>query len=377
MSEHTYTLDSSRPDLRVTRDDGRTAKVSRREGMICLEVKDHDLYRDIPEDVRTLGDELGEDRVQGLYDRAQSDFWRWVNDPLAGEHGFGQIYSEGRSSGWLAVDGTEDWENEAILNPEDDDERANRQRLFDFFFAALDAMEDHRQQWYESIKEAHTAYLRTPGDFTVGCFPIYTDGSSGDAISEATTETLAECLALVEPEAQRWLDSYREAEDPDAKLTHLELTVNWSERPPRDYDGLFAWLKDEYEPKALSLLRKVRDLCIAAGLQADEPTDASADDWRWEMGVWTSDKMREEGKGISVAITLEEEREHDGGEGWGMGWALSAIGWEGQIIAELRPYNYTPEVWVDARESDEVLSRWSLIEDSNIAQIPQLIKEAK
>lgn len=58
----------------------------------AVNVKDHSRY-----DLNRGS--LSDDDVQAIYDRAAEDFWLLVQD-VGTEHGFTEVYSEGRMAGW-------------------------------------------------------------------------------------------------------------------------------------------------------------------------------------------------------------------------------------------------------------------------------------
>lgn len=132
-----------------------------------------------------------------------------------------------------------------------------------------------------------------------------------------------------------------------------------------DYTAHMEALKVRYEPKALALLNQIRGICRAAGLSASEPILGITDpEYRWEMAI----------EHVACVLTLNEEREHEGNDGWGVNWSLELIGDEGIIIGGVTPSNYTEDVWVFGRDIDAVDARFKVIEETNIEKIPNLIK---
>lgn len=141
------------------------------------------------------------------------------------------------------------------------------------------------------------------------------------------------------------------------------------------YDAVMESVAKEYGPKALDLLKSIATVCNERGLAADEPYDLSDDDYRWSMRVWRTPERSRDEDCIDISVEIAEEREFDGGDGYGLNFGLDVVEWGGRILGGLAPFNYTPLVWVDARYPDEVAERWSLIESANHATIPDLILE--
>jgi hypothetical protein len=137
-------------------------------------------------------------------------------------------------------------------------------------------------------------------------------------------------------------------------------------------------IKERYNLRCLALLNKIRALCQQEGMFATDVADMSADEYQWGMEVWRTGEQGKVEDCVSVTLTLEEAAQYgDDEQPFGMSWSLTGIEYNGGTVCELRPYNYTPDVWVDGRDENEVEARFALIEDSNLADIPRLIKEAK
>lgn len=68
----------------------------------ACEVKDHELYAHNWR-FAELQKQLGEATCNVIYESVIEDFWQHFAPMVAKEFGYGQIYSEGRSNGWLMV----------------------------------------------------------------------------------------------------------------------------------------------------------------------------------------------------------------------------------------------------------------------------------
>jgi hypothetical protein len=238
MSERTYNF-GTRPnsyfrgaDVRVERDDGSAIAVNRKDGLWAVNVKDDNLLRDIPGDVRALADELGEAMAQRLYEMAQTDFWHWATTTLAPEHGFETVFSEGRSGGWLSVAGTRDWDAEMLFRPAAD-EREARDRFLALAFQAVEAVDGFRDIWYDQIREQHAEMMRKPESFTLVAFPLFPDGSTGDALAEHHGETVHSVFDGMASAIARWMppqDHKDGDEEESATPDAIDLTLSWTLR---------------------------------------------------------------------------------------------------------------------------------------------------
>lgn len=125
-AEHTYEFGYSRNsyfqghDGRVTRDDGKAITINTRDGRMAVEVKDHNssyTLTDLPEDVQRMAEDLrkhggpedafGRDHVDRLYEQERESWWMSASD-TAKDHGFSDVYSDGRSGGWCVIEGTQE-----------------------------------------------------------------------------------------------------------------------------------------------------------------------------------------------------------------------------------------------------------------------------
>ena len=143
------------------------------------------------------------------------------------------------------------------------------------------------------------------------------------------------------------------------------------------YSGIIEKVRDAYEPKILGLLNKIRDVLIADSLIAGEPFDMSSDDYAWSMIICRHPELRAPGLRdkdlVDISIEISEERAYDGGSGYGLNFSLTITERGGVELGQLRPYNYTPGVWVDARDPEAVAARWQIMKDADIDDIPDLI----
>jgi hypothetical protein len=132
-----------------------------------------------------------------------------------------------------------------------------------------------------------------------------------------------------------------------------------------------------YTPKALALLAKIKELLIADGLIVmGEPFDMSTDTYQWSLIVSRNPVVGKDNENIvDITIEISEEREYDGGEGYGISFALDIVEWGGRMLGGLAPYNYTSQCWVDSRDPLAVASRWSILGDSDVESIPDLITD--
>lgn len=78
------------------------------EGQPAVDVKDRSTYWQLSDVARAAIEALGENRANAIYDGIVQDFWEVYAPEIARTYGYGAIYSEGRSGGWLVVENAPD-----------------------------------------------------------------------------------------------------------------------------------------------------------------------------------------------------------------------------------------------------------------------------
>jgi hypothetical protein len=146
-----------------------------------------------------------------------------------------------------------------------------------------------------------------------------------------------------------------------------------------DYLDLLEGIRDAYEQPALDVLKRVADACRERGMEVrGEPFPMHDDDYRWVLVVWRDRTARERGDDELIDITLElvEERSYDDEAGYGVNFGVSVVEYGGRVLGDLQPFNFTPDVWVDARDPKAVLERFDIIRDADPFGVPDLIARA-
>jgi len=136
---------------------GRDVRVSNGSDSVLINLKDNmwavnvkaELVRHtMPADVQIALYALPDAVAEACEQRAQENWWDDAK-LLAAENGFNTIYSAGRSSGWMAVDGTQDWDPECLFDLGQD-----AVRFLTLAFEATGAIGAAEQDFYSQIREA-------------------------------------------------------------------------------------------------------------------------------------------------------------------------------------------------------------------------------
>lgn len=128
-----------------------------------------------------------------------------------------------------------------------------------------------------------------------------------------------------------------------------------------------------YRDRIEEHMRGIAELCKERGWATDGPMDISADNYEWTLMVWLAGRVEDSTKAVAVNVTIDEQRDYEGGEGFGMNFCLQAFGPNGDTLGELRPFNFSEDVWVDARDERAVAERWAIFEGSDTSTLPDLI----
>ncbi len=137
-------------DLRVeSAETHETILVNRKDGMWAVNVKDDVSGSHYPADVKAALELLPESVQDALYEEGKRDFWDSAH-LLAQGAGFERIYQIGRSGGWMALAGTEDWSPADIF---DYKKNAKVQAFLIVAFEAAKSIEGARDYYFSRVRE--------------------------------------------------------------------------------------------------------------------------------------------------------------------------------------------------------------------------------
>ena len=130
-------------------------------------------------------------------------------------------------------------------------------------------------------------------------------------------------------------------------------------------------IRERYASRIVGILTVIQSHLCEAGFETDDPCEMSCDDYRWSLLVYRDGKP---GNDADVDITLEiaESLQFEGTED-GINFSIHVVETGGRILGTLCPYNYTPDVWVDAGDTDAIEARFKLVEDADHESIVELI----
>lgn len=119
-------------------------------------------------------------------------------------------------------------------------------------------------------------------------------------------------------------------------------------------------LKERYEPKIrgalLAIAAKLQDAGYKLWSDSDGVVyDYSDDEYAW--GINQPDPLTPS-NAFDLTITMTEEDKRETSDGPGMSFMLSGAKESGELLYSFAPGNYSPHVWVDMNDDDDVEGRW-------------------
>jgi len=122
-----------------------------------------------------------------------------------------------------------------------------------------------------------------------------------------------------------------------------------------DANKVIAAIADRYDGRCLELLTQIQAALAEEVAFEQGPFAETLDDFRWSLvGLRAYDGMK-----IHLTIILAESAQYDGEDEFGINWRLEVVEESGRELIGWSPFNYTPNVWVDARDELRVEERFA------------------
>ena len=102
------------------------------------------------------------------------------------------------------------------------------------------------------------------------------------------------------------------------------------------------------------------------GYNVDEPAEI----WDINFALWlpiTGPDSQEYTAEFQIVNALEYEGFPDGA--YGLNFMLTVSEWEGKVLADFAPYNFSDRCWIDFRHEDEVEDRWEIFKRNDPTEI--------
>ena len=135
-------------------------------------------------------------------------------------------------------------------------------------------------------------------------------------------------------------------------------------------------VKEKYQDRIISYLDEVRKELEKNNIITSIVEDYSSDDIYFGFMVYKDEKGELENS-LDVSFHIYDAKDYDAKDYddiEGLNFGIEIVSYDGEIVGELIPYNYSSNVWV--LEDEDIEERFNLIvEESNIYSMIKLIKE--
>lgn len=127
----------------------------------------------------------------------------------------------------------------------------------------------------------------------------------------------------------------------------------------------------DLKERMIGSLKRIGDALTDEGFKCSQPYDFTDTSFAWAMVAERGDLPEP----IDIRVEIAESLQYEGTtEGINIG--MDIVGYDGRIIGQFHPYNYSPDVWVPLDDLTEISERMRMLEDSDIENIPELIEKA-
>ena len=198
----------------------------------------------------------------------------------------------------------------------------------------------------------------------------------GDVLDLASTYNVE---ARSKGDYTRWWDAEAEQDYRSGEDTYYSLHVEYADgKPLSDADfkrindfiaagetssSVYQEIADElsktYAPKMKKMLRQICDVAREEGFDCGEVIDMSDETYRF--AVLIKPKGADQEDGVDVTVDMAESQSYGDTEG-GLNFSLDVVGYGGEIIGGLTPFNFSPQVWVSMDDPKAVAERWQLFD---------------
>ncbi len=127
----------------------------------------------------------------------------------------------------------------------------------------------------------------------------------------------------------------------------------------------------EYEPKIRAFLERLRGQLHDLGYDTTDVIDLTDDEFRWSVSTTEDGAVGDDC--VDFTLEIAEAKSYGDDPETGINFGLTIVEYGGRILGQLQPYNFTPEVWVDARDKDAIAARWQIFDNADLSEIGGLM----
>jgi hypothetical protein len=132
-------------------------------------------------------------------------------------------------------------------------------------------------------------------------------------------------------------------------------------------------IRERYAERMLGILTVIQFHLRSAGYETDGPCEVSCDLYRWSLLVYRQGNAGNPSNAdVDIRLEIAESLHFEGTED-GINFSIHAVEIGGRVLSTLCPYNFTPDVWVDAGDHDAIETRFKRVEEADHETIVKLI----
>lgn len=159
-------------------------------------------------------------------------------------------------------------------------------------------------------------------------------------------------------------------------------TTNYTLEEEGRYRDAVDAVCEQYEPKILDLLDRIKQELESAGWGVTGPDEMHDEEFSWWLMAqfpgdnyvpderWDNIKPEP----VDVRLHIVESIVHEGTL-QGINFSLDLTAYGGGIIGGYSPYNYTDKVWADITDPYAIEDRWCLFEQVDLGSIVPAIND--
>jgi len=139
-------------------------------------------------------------------------------------------------------------------------------------------------------------------------------------------------------------------------------------------DTVIDAVKSRYELRIVALLTGIGAQLKSQGWKvADEPYELTDSGYSWWITTYRPGREEVEDNCVDLRLEIAESRLYDGDMQTGINFGLEAVEWGGRPLGGITPYNFTDEVWVDARDAAAVEKRFRIVDQVDVEHLIHLM----
>lgn len=131
------------------------------------------------------------------------------------------------------------------------------------------------------------------------------------------------------------------------------------------YSDQIERIQQRYGERVAVILNRIAAILHAAGYETVGPHEMFDDEYRWALTTKNDKAVIGEGS-VDFMFEIAEQKQYEGDDAEpGVNFGLNVTAYGGRILGGFQPYNFTPEVWVNAFDDAAVEERFQLMEQAD------------